>query len=57
MLSSMSESRSFSDPMRPLEDTMANELVPDNIVEQTVQEREDAEFINQICFSFTVVSD
>ena len=57
MLSSMSESRSFSDPMRPLEDTMANELVPDNIVEQIVQERKDIEFINQVCFSFIIVYD
>jgi hypothetical protein len=57
MLSSMSKSGSFSNPMSPFEDAMANELVLDNTVEQTVQEREDVEVIDQACFFFTVIFD
>jgi hypothetical protein len=43
--------------MRSLEDGMAYELVLDNTVEQTVQEREDVEVIDQACFFFTVIFD
>jgi hypothetical protein len=42
----MLESGSFSDPMRLLEDAMANELVLDNTVEQIVQERKYVKLID-----------